>query len=107
MTAASGSLETVPSDSARVSSTPWKSGVNQAMTWSGSGRLLIGKNVPENRKSGVIPKRKIGVELRGRRLGRRERRDRRGEGEAGQHAGRDRQHDRGRRGRAEQRRSRS
>ena len=42
MTAASGSSATVPSDSARVSSTPWNSGVSQATTWSGSGSVEIG-----------------------------------------------------------------
>ena len=41
-----------------VSATPWKSGVNQARARTGSGSCSIGKNVPLNRKSGVMMKRK-------------------------------------------------
>src|SRR5258705_5238442 len=59
MSMATGSSPATPSDSARVNATPWNSGVNQARTWSAAGSVLIGKNVPENRKSGVIPNRKI------------------------------------------------
>ena len=62
------------------------------------GRFEIGKNVPENRNSGVIPNRNIGVELLRRPLGGRERRDRRGEGHARQDGGRDAEQDQ-RRGR--------
>ena len=39
--------------------------MSQATTWSAAGSELIGKNVPENRKSGVIPKRKIAANLLG------------------------------------------
>src|SRR6476620_7455970 len=56
---ATGSSTATPSDNARVNATPWNSGVNQASTWSAAGSVLIGKNVPENRNSGVIPNRKI------------------------------------------------
>ena len=63
--AATGSSAIVPSDSARVSATPWNSGVSQANAWSAAGSELIGKNVPENRKSGVIPNRKIVENLSG------------------------------------------
>ena len=61
--ASSGSSRDRPSDSARVSATPWYSGVSQATTWSAAGSDATGKNVPENRNSGVMPNRKIGVEL--------------------------------------------
>src|SRR6187401_174475 len=59
MTIATGSSATVPSESPRVSATPWNSGVIQATTWRAAGSELIGKNVPEKRNSGVMPKRKI------------------------------------------------
>ena len=49
----------MPSDRPRVSATPWNSGVSQATTWRAGGSELTGKNVPENRNSGVIPNRKI------------------------------------------------
>ena len=65
MTIATGSSATVPSDNARVNATPWNSGVSQASAWSASGSELIGKKVPENRKSGVIPNRKIDANLLG------------------------------------------
>ena len=40
----------VPSESARVSATPWYSGVSQAIGWRIAGRLSIGKNVPEKQE---------------------------------------------------------
>ena len=58
-----------------------------------AGSELIGKNVPENRNSGVMPKRKIVGEAVRVLLGRRERGDRTGEGHPGQDRGRDAQHD--------------
>ena len=39
--------------------------MSQASGWSTTGSELIGKNVPENRNSGVIPKRKIAANLLG------------------------------------------
>ena len=55
----SGCSQTVPSASERPRSTPCHSGNSQAMTRSGSGSAVIGKNVPEKRNSGVIPNRQI------------------------------------------------
>ena len=84
------------------SATPWYSGVSQASGWRNAGSELIGKNVPENRNSGVIPNRKIVAEPVGRPLGGGERRDRGRERQPGQDRRRDREHDERRRRRAEQ-----
>src|SRR5258705_7498827 len=65
MTAATGSSAIVPRDKPRVRATPWNNGVSQASAWSAAGSDVIGKNVPENRNSGVIPKRKIAANLLG------------------------------------------
>src|SRR5918994_1993198 len=48
---------TAPRVSPRTSSTPWNNGVSHAARASASGNLLIGKNTPENRNSGVMTKR--------------------------------------------------
>src|SRR6266852_2949368 len=63
--AATGSWPIVPSARARLSSTPCQSGDSHAIGWIIAGRFEIGKNVPENRKSGVIPKRKSALNLSG------------------------------------------
>ena len=52
---------TMPSDSARASATPCHSGSSHAIHWICAGSWSIGKNVPENRNSGVIPKRQIAL----------------------------------------------
>ena len=56
----SGSSQTVPSASARPRSTPCHSGSSQAIDAAAArAAAVIGKNVPENRNSGVIPNRQI------------------------------------------------
>jgi len=55
----------VPSARPRVSSTPCQSGDSQAIGWRSGGRFEIGKNVPEKRKSGVMPNRKTALNFSG------------------------------------------
>ena len=47
----------------RLRATPWYSGVSQATTWRNVGSDSTGKNVPENRNSGVIPKRNTALNV--------------------------------------------
>ena len=55
----SGSSDSVPRLAPRASATPCHSGNSHAIQRIASGSWSIGKNVPENRNSGVIPKRQI------------------------------------------------
>ena len=48
-----------------ASATPCHSGVSQASGWTNAGSDSTGKNVPENRNSGVIPNRKIALNWSG------------------------------------------
>ncbi|MCW2827521.1 MAG: hypothetical protein JWQ67_1137, partial [Marmoricola sp.] len=48
----------MPRTSIRVRSTPCHSGVSRANHSIATLRLVIGKNAPENRKSGIMPRRK-------------------------------------------------
>ena len=107
MTAATGSSAIVPSDRPRVRATPWNSGVSQASAWSAAGSVVTGKNVPENRNSGVIPNRKIAANRLGVFCVAENAAIGVGEGHPGQDGGRDGEHDQRRFGGAEQRRSRS
>ena len=64
-TASPGASPIVPKARPRLSSTPCHSGDSQATGWIAAGRFEIGKNVPENRNSGVIPKRNTALNFSG------------------------------------------